>query len=1008
MHSKHPRALRRCIAWMGQVSRRMGVAPEDGAVAPRPRRVGPERARARPLFETVEQRLLMSADLLPAPVVQTVASPPAAAVANTAPTWTIGQAGNGSASQVVLTDADGTRVTFQLRGPGSATITADGGGFAVALTGSGLGTSLTLRTDARGDGLVRLTGLTSNASVGAVDASSAMLTGAMAVQGQLVSLRLRSVESAGAVAASAIANLEVAGQCVGSLRLSGPGLMGASLGAARIGGVLDGQWNVQGGAGAVAAASIRSTWFGSFTGQVLLLATSGNAGGTLATPSLLALQVGGSLVDASYCIGARLGTDGAFGGTGSAADQFGGGALERLRVTGQVQRSVIRIGVLPTDGVFDNGNDAVSTAVANPIRELSVGGRFTDSTVIASRFPATVRVGGANVSPGSVAALSTSAIDRVAPVVSVRLADDTGASAADGVTRDASITGTVLDAGSVAGLWLRVTQGGVTGSYVDASASLDAGSGFELSTAAIEQLTGRALADGPCTIDVRATDRAGNAATVSVAFVLDRRPPQGPAFGLAQGSDTGAAGDGVTELARVVLTGTTTAGATLRLLETGAVVQAGSDGTFRFADVALALGANTCTVVATDLAGNTSQGAITLERVVASDAVSVWNTAALEAIRFTSATPPYASRALAMQSVAVFDALSAIRGTAGFLVSLPPALGASMESAVVAASHGILSVLFPSRASALDALRDSALGAIADGAAKTEGVGIGLTVANALLGLRSADGSTSSVGFAGSPEPGLWRPTPPGFAPALLPQWATLTPFALASPGQFRPAGPPALTSAQYAEAFEDVKTFGARDSVLRTADQSQTALFWADGAGTYTPPGHWNQIAGEVAGGAGLDLLAKARLFAQLNVALADAAIGAWDAKYAYGSWRPVEAIRRADVDGNAATTADAAWTPFIGTPPHPDYVSGHSSFSAAAAVVLTRTFGTVSFQSTTFGLPGVVRQFSSFEQAAQEAGRSRIYGGIHFQFANTDGLAIGQSVGEWTMDTFASRGIA
>jgi membrane-associated phospholipid phosphatase len=149
---------------------------------------------------------------------------------------------------------------------------------------------------------------------------------------------------------------------------------------------------------------------------------------------------------------------------------------------------------------------------------------------------------------------------------------------------------------------------------------------------------------------------------------------------------------------------------------------------------------------------------------------------------------------------------------------------------------------------------------------------------------------------------------------------------------QFRPSGPPALSSDKYAADFNQVKTLGAKNSTVRTPEQTEIAQFWSDGAGTYTPPGHWNQIAEEVATKRNTSLVDEARLFALLNIALADAGIAAWDAKYAYDFWRPATAIRQADFDNNPQTTADPTWDSLIGTPPFPEYVSGHSTFSGAA----------------------------------------------------------------------------
>jgi hypothetical protein len=326
----------------------------------------------------------------------------------------------------------------------------------------------------------------------------------------------------------------------------------------------------------------------------------------------------------------------------------------------------------------------------------------------------------------------------------------------------------------------------------------------------------------------------------------------------------------------------------------------------------------------------------------------------------------------------------------------------SATAAVAAAAHRILTYTFPTQTAAFDSDLAQSLTAVPDGARERAGVAFGEAVADALIALRAEDGSDATVTYAGGTEAGEWRPTEPGFLPALSPQWGAVTPFALASGDQFRPQGPPDLTSAEYAAAFEDVKRLGSAASPERTDDQTEIALFWADGPGSYTPPGHWNQIATEIAEIKGLSGRDSALMLAELNVALVDAGIAAWDAKYTYGSWRPITAIRLADTDGNEATMADPGWSPLLTTPNHPEYVSGHSTFSGAAAAVLTDFFGDIPFSTTSVTLPGVTRDFDSFAAAANEAGRSRIYGGIHFEFSNQDGLALGRDAGDWVLNDF------
>jgi len=374
------------------------------------------------------------------------------------------------------------------------------------------------------------------------------------------------------------------------------------------------------------------------------------------------------------------------------------------------------------------------------------------------------------------------------------------------------------------------------------------------------------------------------------------------------------------------------------------------------------------------------------------DVVTDWNNAALDAIRAGTA-PPIASRSLAILHVSIYDAVNGIARThEPYLVQSAVPASASREAAASAAAHEALVNLFPGSASTFDALHAAILAAIPDGPQKTAGIVWGEFVANEILTARANDGSDAIVPPPGGSDPGDWVPTPPAFLPYLLPQWGFVTPFAMSSSSQFRPPGPPALDSEQYAADYDEVKELGAAVGSTRTEEQTEIALFWADGAGTETPPGHWNSIAQIIAAAQGNTLEENARLFALLNIAMADAAICAWDAKYEFHFWRPVTAIAYAEPELN--------WMSFIVTPPFPDYVSGHSTFSGAAATVLAVFYGTddLPFTIGSDFLPGVYRSFSTPLAAAGEAADSRLYGGIHFRTANEDGLEAGISVGNWT----------
>jgi hypothetical protein len=378
--------------------------------------------------------------------------------------------------------------------------------------------------------------------------------------------------------------------------------------------------------------------------------------------------------------------------------------------------------------------------------------------------------------------------------------------------------------------------------------------------------------------------------------------------------------------------------------------------------------------------------------VAHADVVTDWNNAALDAIRAGHTPPPIASRSLAILHVSIYDAVNGIDRThEPYLVQSFAPASASREAAASAAAHEALVNLFPAAASSFDTLHAAILAAIPEGPQKIAGIVWGKFVANQILAARANDGWNATVSPPSGSGPGVWVPTPPAFLPYLLPQWGFVVPFGMSSSSQFRPPGPPSPDSERYAADYNEVKDLGAAVGSTRTEDQTQIALFWADGAGTETPPGHWNSIAQIIGAPQGNTLEENARLFGLLNIAMADAAICAWDAKYTFHFWRPITAIAFAEPELN--------WASFIVTPPFPDYVSGHSTFSGAAATVLALFYGTEDLPFTIGSdfLPGVYRSFPTCLDAAEEAALSRLYGGIHFRSANEDGLLAGISIGEW-----------
>ncbi|MEG4323058.1 MULTISPECIES: chemotaxis protein CheB [unclassified Microcoleus] len=381
-----------------------------------------------------------------------------------------------------------------------------------------------------------------------------------------------------------------------------------------------------------------------------------------------------------------------------------------------------------------------------------------------------------------------------------------------------------------------------------------------------------------------------------------------------------------------------------------------------------------------------------------------WNTTMLEAIRTASTPPPLASRNMAMVSVAIYDSVNSIsKKYSPYRVNIDAPAGASQEAAAASAAYRTLASLYPAQTGKFDEVYASSLAKIPDSKSKQEGIILGQQVADQIISWRSTDGASKVVSYTPKTDPGNWQPTPPALAAALAPQWPDVTPFAMTSGSQFRPSDPPALDSAKYAEEVNFAKEIGKADSLTRTPDQTAIAKFWANGGGTFTPPGHWNQIASEASALTGTSLEDSARLFALLNIAEADAAISCWDAKYQYNFWRPVTAIRQADTDNNPNTTADTQWTPLLVTPPFPEYMSGHSTFSGAADAVMSSVFGS-DFGFADKGDKSVnsLRTFENFSQAADESGMSRIYGGIHFMSANVEGVSAGRNLGNYVVQNF------
>ena len=360
---------------------------------------------------------------------------------------------------------------------------------------------------------------------------------------------------------------------------------------------------------------------------------------------------------------------------------------------------------------------------------------------------------------------------------------------------------------------------------------------------------------------------------------------------------------------------------------------------------------------------------------------------------------PQIQRTLAMVHIAIFDAINGIEPCYTPYMTLPPGpAGASTEAAAAAAAHGVLVRLFPAQKAALAATLSASLAAVPDGVSKSDGVQYGDFVAEAVYQARLADRILEPGPlYVPGTNPGdyqLTSPGPPQPVNTGAPNWV---PFALLYGAQFRPNGPNRLTSLQYAANLEEVYLYGGTTS-LRMADDDQVARWHAEQAHF-----QFNRIARPEANADGRSLIEHARLFALLNIALADATTSVFDAKYFFNAWRPSTAIHNADVDGNDRTVQDTTWTAFLTTPPHPEYPAAHAVFQTAAARVMKWYFGpNYSFTTTSPNVPGVVRFYADFDAYLTEGRLARIFGGMHLRGSLEDGARQGLRVGNWVIDHY------
>jgi len=387
---------------------------------------------------------------------------------------------------------------------------------------------------------------------------------------------------------------------------------------------------------------------------------------------------------------------------------------------------------------------------------------------------------------------------------------------------------------------------------------------------------------------------------------------------------------------------------------------------------------------------------VSLHGAVRADMISDWNEKAVNAGNTARVGNFPTARNIAMVHLAMFEALNSIEPRyTPYRARLSADPDASREAAAASAAHAVLVRVYPEQGPELDKALQASLSAVMDGSPKTQGVQIGQQAGAAILAERSNDGLDA---------PNIYRPfTVAGkYVPTVLPIGSTVAgvkPFSLKSGNQLRPPAPYSLKGAQWAKDFNEVKKMGAKTGSGRTAEQTDIARFWE-----LTGPATYNPVVRQLSVAKGLDILDNARLFALFSMATADASIAIFDAKYSYNFWRPVTAIRNAELDGNNATERDPTWEPMIATPMHPEYPCAHCISQGSAASVLEAFFGDAvpTFTMTSTTAPGVTRKFSRLSDYVTEVVNARVYDGVHYRTSGEVGAAMGRKNGQYAVQNY------
>jgi len=379
----------------------------------------------------------------------------------------------------------------------------------------------------------------------------------------------------------------------------------------------------------------------------------------------------------------------------------------------------------------------------------------------------------------------------------------------------------------------------------------------------------------------------------------------------------------------------------------------------------------------------------------ASNVVTDWDAKAVGIVQTgTAPPPPLGFRTMAILHSAMFDAVNSIEPRyKPYKVRLAATPDTSKEAAAAAAAAAVLIKLFPDAAADVQSTLTNYLATLPDGEAKSKGVKLGQEVAEKIIEARANDGASAADAYRPKTKPGAYIPTPITYGWAL----ATMTPFALQSPSQFRAKPPPSLKSAEWARDYNEIKGLGAKNSTTRTPRQSEDARFWLVGG-----PLAYDQLPRQIVIAKNMDLLDSSRFMALFSVAVADALIGVFDAKYKYEFWRPITAIRNGDTDGNPATERDATWQPIDATPMHPEYPCAHCILSSSVAAVIEGLLRTDEIPEVSLispFLPGVTHHFTSLRAFSDEIATARICAGFHYRFSTLAGREMGQKIGTYVV---------